>query len=333
MSRVGVTLGKYAPLHKGHQHVIDLMLEEMDEVVVIIYDTHVTDVPLPVRSGWIRTLYPQVRVIEAWDGPDGVPHDPAYERAEEAYVRTLLGDTKVAAFYTSDYYGAHMAAALDADDRRVDSVVPVRASDVRADPYRHRMHVDSVVYRDLVVKAVFLGAMSTGKSTIAEALAERHGTTFVPEYGRTYWEKHQVDRRLGLEAFDEIALGHMASEDQLVLDANRFLFVDTNAITTYMFALDYHGAAPDLLTRLANENPQRYDLFFLCQDDIPYDDTWDRSGDQKRRVFQRQIIADLHRRRVPYVELAGSLDERMATVETVLAEYRPYSNYFGRPVG
>jgi HTH-type transcriptional repressor of NAD biosynthesis genes len=36
-----------------------------------------------------------------------------------------------------------------------------------------------------------------------------------------------------------------------------------------MYALDYHGKAPKLLTQLALENARRYDLFFLCDNDIP----------------------------------------------------------------
>ncbi len=34
----GLTLGKFAPLHKGHQLVIETALAEMDEVISIIYD-------------------------------------------------------------------------------------------------------------------------------------------------------------------------------------------------------------------------------------------------------------------------------------------------------
>jgi cytidyltransferase-like protein len=34
----GLTLGKYAPLHKGHQLVIETAFSLMDEVVVMIYD-------------------------------------------------------------------------------------------------------------------------------------------------------------------------------------------------------------------------------------------------------------------------------------------------------
>lgn len=36
-------------------------------------------------------------------------------------------------------------------------------------------------------------------------------------------------------------------------------------------------------------------------EDIPYDDTWDRSGEQKRTVFHKQIIADLNERKIPYI--------------------------------
>lgn len=47
----GLTLGKFAPLHRGHQFLIETALGEVDELVVIAYDSpHVTNVPLPVRA-------------------------------------------------------------------------------------------------------------------------------------------------------------------------------------------------------------------------------------------------------------------------------------------
>lgn len=332
MKTLGLTLGKFAPLHKGHQFMIETALQEVDELIVVIYETDVTPIPLHIRAGWIRKLYPAVRVIEAWDGPDGYSNDREHEIREEQYILGLLDGEQVTHFYSSEFYGEHMSLALGAVDRRVDEArreVPISATMIRSDPYKYREFISDVVYRDLITKVVFVGAMSTGKSTITEALAARHGTTFASEYGRDYWTEHQVNRRIGLEAFEEIALGHIEREEQALLRANRYLFVDTNAITTYMFALDYHGRAPELLTRIALENAQRYDLFFLCDDDIPYDDTWDRSGDQKRHVFHKQIIADLKERRIPFITLRGSLEERMRKVDEVLAGFKPYSNYFG----
>ncbi|MET3846770.1 MULTISPECIES: AAA family ATPase [unclassified Paenibacillus] len=332
MKKLGLTLGKFAPFHKGHQYMVETALKEVDELIVVIYDTTVTTIPLHIRAGWIRKLYPGVRVIEAWDGPDGYSNDREHEIREEQYILGLLDGEQVTHFYSSEFYGEHMSKALGAVDRRVDEargVVPISATMIREDPYKHRQFVSDIVYRDLITKVVFVGAMSTGKSTLTEALAGKYNTTYASEYGRDYWTEHQVDRRISFEAFDEIAAGHIEREEKALLEANRYLFVDTNAITTYMFALDYHGRAPELLTRLALENAGRYDLFFLCEDDIPYDDTWDRSGDQKRHVFHKQIIADLKERRIPYIPLSGSLEERIKRVEEVLKAFVPYSNYFG----
>lgn len=335
MKKVGLMLGKFAPLHKGHQMMMEIALKEMDEVIVVIYDWPVTSIPLNVRANWIRKLYPAIEVIEAWDGPDGYSNERAHEVKEEQYILRVLHGRKIDAFYSSEFYGDHMSKALGATDRRIDEArqaVPVSGTLVRAEPWHYREYVDPVVYRELITKVVFVGAMSTGKSTITKALAERYNTSFVSEYGRDYWNECQVDRRIGFEAFDEIAVGHIAREEEAVLQANKYLFVDTNAVTTYMFSLDYHGRAPDLLTRLAWENAGRYDLWFLCEDDIPYDDTWDRSGDQKRHVFHKQIIADLKQRRIPYIPLRGGLEERVRRVDEVLARFIPYSNYFGEKV-
>ncbi|MCL6459728.1 MAG: ATP-binding protein, partial [Gorillibacterium sp.] len=227
----------------------------------------------------------------------------------------------------------HMSIALGAVDRRVDDerkIVPISATMIRSNPYATRSFLSNIVYRDLITKVVFVGAMSTGKSTLTEALAKRYQTIYASEYGRDYWIEHQVDRRIRLAAFDEIAVGHIEREEAALLEANKYLFVDTNAITTYMFAQDYHGQAPELLTQLALENAQRYDLFFLCDDDIPYDDTWDRSGDQKRQVFHKRIIADLMERRIPYIILRGNLEQRIQKVDEVLAEFKPFSNFYGR---
>ena len=333
MKTTGLTLGKFAPFHKGHQFLIETARKEVDELIVVIYDTSVTRIPLSVRARWIRSLYPDVTVIEAWDGPEGYARDRAYEIQEENYILGLLQGRRITHFYSSEYYGEHMSLALDAKDRRVDEarrVVPVSGTQIREDSYRYRAFVSDIVYLDLVTRVVFVGAMSTGKSTITEALAKRHETVFVPEYGREYWERHQIDRRLKLEAFDEIARVHIEREDAAALEANRYLFVDTNAMTTYMFALDYHGRAPEQLTRLALENASRYDLFFLCEDDIPYDDTWDRSGEQKRAVFQKRIVADLDERRIPYIPLGGDLEARMRRVDEVLAGFEKYGNFYGR---
>ena len=236
MRTTGLTLGKFAPLHKGHQYLFETALQEVDELIVVIYDTSVTTIPLTIRANWIRALYPNITVLEAWDGPVGYSNEREYEIEEELYVQKLLKGKKITHFYSSEYYGAHMSLSLNALDRRVDesrTVVPISATTIRADPYEYREFIPDIVYKDLITKVVFVGAMSTGKSTIAEALAEKFNTSFVPEYGREYWEKNQVERRISFEAFNEIAAIHISREEEALLKANKYLFIDTNAITGF----------------------------------------------------------------------------------------------------
>lgn len=325
---VGLTLGKFAPFHRGHQYVVETALKETDEVIVIIYDCpETTNVPLPVRADWIRRLYPAVSVIEAWDGPTVVGYTPEIKRMHEQYVLGLLDGKRVTHFYSSEMYGEHMSAALGAVNRQVDprrERVPVSGTAVRTNPFAQKMYVDPVVYSDLITKIVFLGAPSTGKTTLAEHMARQHQTVWMPEYGREYWAQHQENRRLTQEQLVEIAEGHVEREDALLRAAREYLFVDTNAITTYMFSRYYHQGAAPRLRQLAQDASSRYDLVFVCDTDIPYDDTWDRSGDTQRHMFQKQIIADLQMRKMVYFMLSGSLEQRAEKVNKLLAAFKKY---------
>ena len=197
---------------------------------------------------------------------------------------------------------------------------------MRRDSFAHREHVHQLVYRDLIVNVSLLGAPSSGKTTLAERLARELDTQWMPEYGREYWEKHQVDRRLSPEQLVEIAEGHLEREDALLAQSNRYLFSDTNALTTATFARSYHGAVDPRLAELADAAVIRYDLTFVCDIDIPCDDTWDRSGEVNRAAFQRQVIGDLSARKVPFIMLRGTLDERVARVCESLSRYSEYAN-------
>jgi NadR type nicotinamide-nucleotide adenylyltransferase len=310
--------------------VIETALSEMDEVVVLVYDSpETTDIPLAVRARWIRSLYPAARVIEAWDGPREVGYTPELMRAHEAYLTRCVGTGSVTHFYSSEPYGEHVSRALGAIDRRVDqwrARFPVSGTAVRKDPYAHRGFLHSVVYRDLIANVVLLGAPGTGKSTLARRLAQELRTQWMPEYGREYWEKYQAERRLTPEQLVEIAEEHLIHEEALLVRSNRYLFTDTNAITTATFARYYHGDVPARLAALADQAARRYDLVLVCDTDIPYSDTWDRSGEVNRMAFQRQVIDDLRERKVPFFMLRGDLDERVRRVGQLLGRFRKHMN-------
>jgi HTH-type transcriptional repressor of NAD biosynthesis genes len=51
----GLTIGKFAPLHQGHQLLLETALAEMDELIMMIYNCpKITDIP---QHDWFAQLY------------------------------------------------------------------------------------------------------------------------------------------------------------------------------------------------------------------------------------------------------------------------------------
>ncbi|TGL63210.1 AAA family ATPase [Leptospira sarikeiensis] len=332
MKKTGLVLGKFAPLHKGHMFLIETALHETDELIVLIYDSpnHIS-IPLDIRTGWIRRLFPAASIIESWDGPMEVGSGPEIEKQHEDYILKLLGDKKITHFFSGEFYGEHMSKALGAIDRRIDPdrlQFPTSGTEIRNNLFFNKQYLDPIVYSDFISNIVFLGAPSTGKTTICNALATEYDTVWMPEFGREYWEKNQIERRLTFEQLTEIALGHIEREDKLILKANRFIFTDTNALTTRIFSQDYHGKVSEELELLAESCVKRYDLVFLCEADIPFEDTWDRSGPVKREIFQKRIESDLRSKKIPYIRLTGNLEERIKKAKAILDKQIKFGNSF-----
>jgi nicotinamide riboside kinase len=134
-----------------------------------------------------------------------------------------------------------------------------------------------------VERVVFVGAESTGKSTLSEYLARAYDTVAVPEIGRFIWD--EKEGRLGPADYVDIAIKHRAAEDEAMAQARRWLFVDTNALTTLLLGIEFRqvGESPpaDLL-RCADECRERYAHTFVCADDIPYEEQDVRENEAAR---------------------------------------------------
>lgn len=318
----GLYLGKFAPFHLGHEFMINQALKMVEKLTVLVYEAaELTEISLAKRANWLRSFNRDIEVIECLDGPTDVTYEIAGMREHENYVIKKLAGRKITHFFSSEPYGEHMSVALGAIDMRIDqarSKVPISATQIRDDLFAHRKFLSSRVYFDHLTKVVLLGAPSTGKSTLTKKLAEHFKTTYMPEYGREYWELNNVQRRLTPGQLVEIAEIHRDRELELAHEANRFFFIDTNALTTEIFARYYHGDCLPRLRQLSNEVKTRYDIVILCGDDIPYDDTFDRSGERNRTEFQKATIQELNKRGIDFREARGSISQRISEISRIL---------------
>lgn len=312
--RRGLVLGKFYPLHAGHSNLIRTALRQCDEVVVEVLGASVESIPLETRAGWLREEHPSATVVAAMDDAPIDYQDPAVWDEHMRVIEGLLPGP-VDAVFSSDSYGAELADRLGAQWVNVDpgrTDTPISGTAVRADVAASWWALGPAVRSWLAPRVVVVGAESTGSTTLAEALAERFGTLWAPEYGR----EHSVTREGGLETpwrsdeFDLIVDRQIALEhDALRLVPRPLLVCDTDVLATALWHERYVGEpAPRILARADAHRPA---LYLLTGDEIPFVQDGTRDGEHIRHAMQQRFREELARRDVPWLEVRGSVEERV----------------------
>jgi HTH-type transcriptional regulator, transcriptional repressor of NAD biosynthesis genes len=336
----GLVVGKFAPLHRGHELVISRAHELCKEVVIVSYSKPELPGSEPERrERWLGELFPRARRLVATDEllrdyPDipELPPNDAAEAAHRRFVGLLCREVlkvRVDAVFTSEEYGSGFATELRAffqerepscpeiahvpvdPERRA---VPISGSRIRLDVHAHRDWLSPAVYASFVQRVAILGGESSGKSSLAQALAGRFETSFVPEYGRELWVEREG--KLVFSDLLRIAERQVELEEQAARASVRYLFCDTSPLTTLHYCRDLFGSADPKLERLAG---RRYDLCVLCAPDFAFVQDGTRRTDEFRRHQHEFFRHALEQRGDPWLLAEGSTEERIGAVKRALA--------------
>lgn len=166
--------------------------------------------------------------------------------------------------------------------------------------------------RQSVARVCIVGAESTGKTTLAAALAEHYRTLWVPEYGAPY---HHVGRGDPHKPWTPDEFVHIARirewfEEFLAGYADRVLFCDTDTFVTAVFHEVYLGTRNKELEEDARAC--RYSMYLLCDVDTPFhaDKLGLRREDARLKMHQR-YAEYVRSTGCPWLELSGPHEERM----------------------
>jgi NadR type nicotinamide-nucleotide adenylyltransferase len=180
-------------------------------------------------------------------------------------------------------------------------------------------------------KIVIIGPESTGKSTLSEQLAQHFNTYWCPEFAREYLLTHgKVYKYADLV---NIGKGQIALEDEFAFSlqnklsysteiaASNFLFIDTNLYVIKVWSeFVFNNCDPWILNNIA---ARKYDLYLLCNTDLPWiNDELREYPDKAVRKKIYNIYEDLLiNQHVPWVEISGSYEERLAIAIQAVNKY------------
>lgn len=328
--RRGLVFGKFMPLHHGHELLINRAMLECDDVTIVVYDSKVEgaeSMPIQKRLEWVSLLYPGADCIVSVPDlfPQGEGDDPAHA---QAYADQLSPFGPFDRVYTSEPSYEDFASLLGAQHVIVDdarTTVPISGTEIRSNLYENRSWMHPAVYSSLIQKVVFVGTESTGKSTLAEAMAKKYDTLWVHEYGRELWESQGLTGTFQ----DHVKMGQKQSLRELnaAKEANRYLFCDTNSWVTLQWSLFYYKTADHRLQRQVERTMKDY-VWIMCDNDFDWVDDGVRElhGDLARGMHNQQWY-DLQYRNVPFYEVWGSIFNRVEQVKEILSgERSPYND-------
>ncbi len=251
--------------------------------------------------------------------PDDLPaaNEPWAERA-----LAILGRSPDVAF-TSEPWGPGWAAAMGARHETVDlerGTFPTSGTALRADLGANFEWLVPAARADLARRIVLVGAESTGKSTLASALAAELATVWVPEYGRFYWEgrRHLSVQDWSTAEFRRIARGqHQLADDLARCATNGVVVLDTDALVTAVWHERYLGRSDSELDALAAA--RRADHYLVCAPDFDWVQDGTRESREHRESMHEATLERVRTSGSPWTVLTGTPDERLAVARAVAA--------------
>jgi NadR type nicotinamide-nucleotide adenylyltransferase len=133
-------------------------------------------------------------------------------------------------------------------------------------------------------RVVITGPESTGKTELAQALADRLGTIWIPEYARQYVEN--LDRPYDYDDVIQIAKHQIAQETEFESKMGKgILIFDTWLIITKVWLDLVFGKCPEWI--LDHIRSSKIDLFLICDTDLPWiaDPVRENGGEKRVELF------------------------------------------------
>lgn len=168
-----------------------------------------------------------------------------------------------------------------------------------------------------IIKIAITGPESTGKSTLAAALAQYFHTVYVPEFARIYL--NGLNRAYNEKDLLIIAQGQMSLESEYLKKAkNGILFCDTEMYVMKIWSQHAYQRVHPWIEKSLQQ--QDYDFYFLMDIDIPWspDPLREHPQPHMRTYFFNWYQQLLTEDKMPFCILSGNVEERLQKAIEVL---------------
>jgi len=324
----GLVIGKFLPLHLGHEALIRYAASHCDELIVLLGVKKDESIPGHLRLKWLWETFRDNSSIHIEYTDDELPDSPVSSRDVSKVWADYLTDRfpDVRIIISSEEYGEFLAEYMGIEHKYFDverKKIPVSGTMIRESPHRHWEHLSRSAKRYYLKKICIFGAESTGKSILTQKLAEYYNTAYVPEIARDIIDASGGD--VTFELIEKIGPSHGEAILRSIPVANRFLFVDTDVEITRLFSDYYFQKTPVFPPWVYAAN--KFDLYIFPDTDVPYVEDPQRDSEHMREIFKEKLLSVLNKKNADYLIIKGSWEERFRQSVKAIEERWPLKQH------
>lgn len=313
---IGVTIGKFYPFHLGHNYLITEAKKQVDHLIVLVCHHETQTISGTIRAQWIRSLHPDIEIIEVIDDLPEAP-EPWAKRTLE-----VLKPRQPDIAFTSETYGQPWAKFMGCQHQMIDLnrvQFPISGTQLRSNLGQYWQYLTPPVSAYFAKRICILGVESSGTTTLAQALAQHYQTVWIPEYGRWYWEGRRAtphQEQWDSYEFVQIAQGQGVIEDALAMRANRLVICDTDALATCIWHRRYLGWQSLEVEKIADS--RHYHLYILTEPDFGFVQDGTRESESWRQAMHQWFLEMLQQKQKNYITVTGNHEMRMKKAISVI---------------
>ncbi len=165
-----------------------------------------------------------------------------------------------------------------------------------------------------LIRIAITGPESTGKSQLAAQLADHYHTLFVPEFARSYIAG--LGREYDYGDLEIIARGQIQEQKKAEATAERIIFCDTELTVIKIWAEHKFQKCPLWVSE--NIHRQNYDLYLLCNIDLPWEYDPLREHPHLRQFFFNWYYRELKNRKVNFEIIEGTGNKRIDNARQII---------------
>jgi HTH-type transcriptional repressor of NAD biosynthesis genes len=321
--KTGLIIGKFMPFHEGHISLINFGLHNCDKLIVAVCSLKSEPIDGNLRFKWVLDYFSGNDRVNVMHIIEELPGDSESNREISKiwadYLKVLLPEVNI--IFASEQYAQYVAEYMNIDYIIYDidrSFVPISATKIRENPFKYWDYIPNIVKPYYIKTVCIYGGESCGKTTIVKRLANRFMTSYVPEMARYIGEFSNINwKDFDKNFFIAFAKSHYDMINAMKLVANKILFVDSDNLTTQIYADTYIGMKNNLISVYDKVD---YDIYFLMKPDIPFIQDGTRRYEYERWEIHNRFKEELIKNNIKYIEVGGSWDERFEQIISYINE-------------